>query len=351
MRFRAGLERVHARSVPPQLLVMERMGGMVEAKVLSLVAELGIPDRLAAGPRSAADLARDAGANTDALDRALAYLVSRGLLGRHRDGRYENNGFSEVLRADHPQSMRDWARFFGSDWHWDIWNHAGRSLQTGEAATVAAFGVPYFEYLTHRRPEAGATFNAALAGASALAGPIVAKGYDFSRIARLCDVGGGTGVLLAEILASYSSLQGVLFDLPEVAGQAHATFASRDLSERVEVRGGSFFEEIPRGCDAYMMQAVVHDWGDDECVKILSKVREAMAPGARVLVIENVLSHDPCPADQFARTFDLAMLVITGSGRERTRTQFDALFARAGLRVRRDVLLPSLFHVLELEAT
>jgi len=350
MRLRNRIGWLHAVAVPPQLLVMERMGGMVEAKIVSLIAELGVPDLLAAGPRTAADLAREAGVNADALDRALAYLVSRGLLGRTRDGRYRNNGFSDVLRSDHPESMREWARFFGSDWHWDIWNQAGHSLATGEPGTVAAFGEPYFDYLTRTRPQAGATFNAALAGTSAIAGPIIAKGYDFSGVQRLCDIGGGTGVLLAGILAAYPSLRGVVFDLPEVAEQARANLSERGLTDRVDIVGGNFFEAVPTNCDAYMMQSVIHDWDDSSCVKILSNVREAMAPGARVLVIENVLGPEPSPADQFARTFDLVMLVITGAGRERTRAQFDSLFAGAGLRVRRDVTLPSLFHVLELEA-
>jgi hypothetical protein len=96
------------------------------------------------------------------------------------------------------------------------------------------------------------------------------------------------------------------------------------------------------------MQAVVHDWDDDSCVKILTNIRNTMPPNGRVLVIENVLQPTPASIDQFARTFDLVMLVITGAGRERTREQFDALFARARLRVRRDVTLPTLFHVLEL---
>jgi O-methyltransferase len=350
MRIRNALGRLHARVVPPEYLVMERMGGMVETKILSIIADLGIPDRLASGPRTAADLAGDVGADADALDRALAFLASRGLLGTSKEGRYENNWFSEVLRSDHPQSMRHWARFFGSDWHWDIWNQAGRSLATGEPGTVAAFGVPYFEYLNRTRPEAGETFNRALGGASAIAGPIVAKGFDFSGISRLCDVGGGTGGLLAEILARNTSMRGVLFDLPEVAEQARSTFEARGLSDRVEISGGSFFDRVPSGCDAYLMQAVIHDWDDDSCVKILTNVRDAMGPGGRVLVIESVLKPTPAPIDQFARTFDLVMLVITGAGRERTRAQFDSLFARAGLRVRRDVTLPTLFHVLELGA-
>jgi O-methyltransferase len=351
IRVRNALGRIHAKAVPPPLLVMERLNGLVEAKVLSLVAELGIADRLAGGPRAAVHLAAEAGVDADALDRALGLLVSRGFFARTRDGRYENNAASMVLRSDHPESMRAWAEFFASDWHWEMWNHARHSVATGHSASKEAFGAEFFDYLTTVNPQAGESFNRALAGTSALAGPILAKGYDFSDVMRLCDVGGGTGGMLGEILAVYPSLRGVLFDLPEVADQARAHLGARGLNDRVEVIGGSFFETAPEGCDAYMMQAIVHDWDDDSCVTILSNVRRAMRSGARVLVIENVLSPEPSPADQFARSFDLVMLVTSGRGRERTRAQFDALFARAGFRIARDITLPSQFHVMELRPT
>ena len=348
MKVRNALHRFHGRMVPPPLLIMERMNGLVEAKVLSVVAELGIPDLLSPGPRAVVHLAADAGVDTDALDRALAFLVSRGLLARTGDGRYANNAASATLRSDHPESMRDWARFFASEWHWDMWNHARHSLTTGGSAAREAFGVEFWDYLTETNPAAGATFNRALAATSRIAGPILARGYDFSTVTRLCDVGGGTGGMLAEILAAHQNVRGVLFDLPSVAEQARAALSERGLLDRVEIVGGSFLEEVPAGCDAYMMQAIIHDWDDDSCVTILSNIRRVMAPGARVLVIENVLSDEPSPDDQFARSFDLVMLVTSGLGRERTESQFASLFARAGLRIARDITLPSQFHVLEL---
>lgn len=350
MKVRNALARMHAGMVPPQLLVMERMNGLVEAKVISLIADLGIPDLLAGGPRTAGDLAGEAGVDADALDRALAFLVSRGLLGRRRDGAYANNAVSDVLRSDHPQSMREWARFFASDWHWEMWNRARHSLETGGSAADAAFGTGFWEYLSGKNPAAGETFNRALAGTSKIAGPILAKGFDFSGVRRLCDVGGGTGGMLAEVLLSYPSIRGVLIDLPEVAEQARTALADRGLLDRVEIVGGSFFDSVPDGCDAYMMQAIIHDWDDDSCVAILSNCGKAMPPGGRVLVIENVLAPEPVSADQFARSFDLVMLVTSGLGRERSKAQFESLFSRAGLRLARDVTLPSMFHVLELVA-
>ena len=351
MRVRATLDRLVARIAPPPLLIMERMNGLVEAKIISLVADLGVADQLAAGPRTAADLAAEAGVDSDALDRALAFLVACGLFARTRDGRYENNAVSAVLRSDHPESMREWARFFASDWHWEMWNHARHSIETGGSAARPAFGTEFWDYLTRKNPAAGETFNRALAGTSRIAGPILANGYDFSGVKRLCDVGGGTGGMLAEVLARYPKLNSVLFDLPEVVEQARAHLKELGFADRVQIIGGSFFDDVPAGCDAYLLQAIIHDWDDESCATILTNIRRVMAPGGRVLVVENVLDAEPSPSDRFARSFDLVMLVTSGLGRERTRAQFEALFTKAGFRIARDITLPSMFHVIELRAT
>ena len=115
LRLRSALGRAHTKMVPGFAIVIERMNGLVDNKALFLLTELGIPDRLAAGPATATALAHATGANPDALERLLAFLVSRGMLGRQKDGRFANNAVSNALRADHPQSMRDWALFLGAD--------------------------------------------------------------------------------------------------------------------------------------------------------------------------------------------------------------------------------------------
>ena len=145
-------------------------------------------------------------------------------------------------------------------------------------------------------------------------------------------MGGGTGALLAAILAANPRCSGALYDLPAVVAKSGPVLARAGVAERVEVIGGSFFDSVPGGCDRYVLQAIVHDWDDDSCVRFLGNCREALAPGGRVLVLEQMMpAHD---GDHFVKTLDLEMLVDTGKGRERTKEQFDALFARAGLRVR-----------------
>jgi hypothetical protein len=342
---RNGIARLHARMVPAQATILERSLGVIDTKALATVAELQVADALAGGPRDPAALAAELDVDADALGRLLRFLVGRGFFARDGQGRYRNNSRSELLRADHPDSMRDWARFFGSEWHVSIWNRLEHSVRTGESAAEAALGHPFWEHLTEADPSAGAIFDAAMEATSRIQLEAIAHRYDWPATGRVCDVGGGTGTVLSGILAAHPALTGVLFDLPAVVAKAGPVLERAGVTSRVEIVGGDFFAAVPDGCDRYVLQAIVHDWDDASCIRFLGRCREALAPGGRVLVLEGTMpAHD---GDHPLTRLDLEMLVDTGKGRERTRKEFDTLFASAGLRVRRAVpiALSTLFEL------
>ena len=232
--------------------------------------------------------------------------------------------------------MRDWALFLGSDWIGTIWNELPTSIRTGGSGTEAAFGVEYFD-LMQQRPETGELFDAAMAAASRFTAPFVCAGYDFAAFTRVCDVGGGTGTLLGAILTANPGLHGVVFDLPDVV--AGAPRSSRRAASPTVARSSAVTssQSVPTGCDLYVLQSIVHDWDDESAVRILARVREAMTPGSRVLVLEGIVpTSGVAHPSKYA---DLLMLVLTGKGRERTEPEYAALAARAGLRLERVVNL------------
>lgn len=339
--LRRGLVRLHRRTAPPPVAILEALGGVAVHKGLGVAAELGIADHLAAGPQTAEELARRADLDAEALERLLRALVALDLLHRQRDGRYRNNAVSERLRADHPESLRDVVVFFSSPWMSALWSRAAEVIRNGAEASRIGF----FERV-NARPELEGPFNAAMAAMAGLNAPILPARYDFSRFERVCDVGGGTGTNLAAILERNAGLRGVLFDLPNVVERARDTLVRHGVLERCQTVGGSFFEEVPGGCDGYVLQAVLHDWGDDECARILANLRRAIPQDGRLLVVESVVPesghHD------LSALLDLQVLVATGSGRERTAAEFRALFASAGFRLRRRLALPTLLDVMEL---
>ena len=205
LALRNGVARLQDRMVPAQLPLLERTLGIIDTKAMAVAAELGIADRLADGPADAATLAAATGADTDALDRLLRYLVSRRVFRRGRDGRYRNNRVSALLAGRDAASMRAWARFFGASWHVASWNELGHSVRTGDAAAAVAFGRPFWTQLTEHDRAAGALFDAAMADASRLQAGLLARHHDFSGCREVCDVGGGTGSLLAAVLAAHPS--------------------------------------------------------------------------------------------------------------------------------------------------
>lgn len=261
-------------------------------------------------------------------------------------GKYANNGASEILRRDHPYSFRDWVLFFGSDWNARVWNEMPGRIRTGRPAAEAALGVPFFSYLNDVNPEAGRAFAGAMAAGGRLQGMFFAEGIDLSMVRHVCDVGGGNGAVLSHLLRVHTHLRGTVVDLPLLENDAHAVFAAAGVEDRAAFVGGDFFEAVPPGCDLYVMFAVVHDWDDERCALILSNIREVMAPGGRIMVIEGIVP--PHDGEHFLKTTDMLMLVLGDGGRERTAPDFERLWERAGLRLSRRITLPSTFEVFEL---
>src|SRR5207245_2082759 len=132
---------------------------------------------------------------------------------------------TDILRADHPWSWRDWVVFFGSDWNGEIWNRFGVRLR-GDDASRAAYGTDFFTYINEHRPEAGEAFNGAMASGSRVQGLLFAERYDFAGLTSMCDVGGGTGSVLVDVLTAHPGIRGTVFDLPALAPGAQRTIAA-----------------------------------------------------------------------------------------------------------------------------
>jgi hypothetical protein len=263
-----------------------------------------------------------------------------------RSSRFANTALSDVLRRDHPWSWRAFALFLPSDWSFELWNALPDRVRTGRTASELAKGVPFFEYVNDVDPAAGQAFNGAMAAGSFLQALLFADAVDLAEVGSICDVGGGSGQLVAHLLRRHPHLRGAVLDLPALGTEAQRVFDGAGVADRAVFEGSDFFASVPAGYDVYTLFAVVHDWGDDDCVRILENVKQAMPGSGRVLVVEK-----PLPAkavNDFSWFADMLMLVYADGGRERTNRQYEVLFARAGLRLVGRTRLPSLFEVFEL---
>lgn len=322
------LERLSRRVLPPEALVFTEVVGLARSEVIGALVTLGVMDELSR-PTSAADIACRLDLDADRLFRVLRAATRMGLVTLDRRGRFAASRIGRVLRSGHPSHSRELVRYFTSRANRDAWGCLAHTLQTGENGFGKAHGTDIWAWF-EQHPEERETFGRALMGLELGEAPIVATLFPWSEVAVLCDVGGGCGGLLSEILVRNPRLAGVLVDAPAVLASAGKLLVQRGVMDRVTLAPGSFFDRLPAGHDAYLLKHVLHDWDDATCRRILCTVRQAMAPGAKALLVETLLDrHD---TNSFAVLTDLQMMVVCANGRERSREDFAALLRESSFR-------------------
>lgn len=327
--------------------MMELILGAWSAQAITAAADLGIADKLAQGPLTAEELAVAVNADADAISRLLRALIGRGVFRQRRDGRYDLTPLGNTLRSDAEVSVAGMARWVGSPQQREHWSRLTQAIRSGHDVVQELRGKPFFDYLAGEH-ELSDIFNQAMTSTSELSIEPVVAAYDFSAYATVVDIGGGHGRLLAAILAATPHARGILFDQPQVVAGAPAVLAEYGVADRVRIVEGSFFDaDIPAGGDAYVLKNIIHDWPDDDAVRILTNVRTAGGDGARVLLVEQVIPRHQ--RDFLGKWVDLEML-LTVSARERTATEYGQLLERAGFRMTRVVETASPYSVLEARA-
>jgi 2-polyprenyl-3-methyl-5-hydroxy-6-metoxy-1,4-benzoquinol methylase len=316
--------------------------GFRVSAALSVAAELGVSDALAGEGCTVPELAAAVKADEDTLGRLLRALVAVGVYAV-QDGVYSNTSMGERLRSDVPGTLRPLARMMQDPGFWSAWGHLAHSVRTGENAFEALHGVDVWAYRAER-PEYNANFNANMTALSWYVGKSVAEAYDFAKLTKVVDVGGGQGILLDAVMNRHEHVQGVVFDLPHVVAKEPRSEA---LASRWSAAAGSFFESVPPA-DAYLIKSILHDWPDDRCVDILRTCAASLNPGGVVLVVELVLDRPGHEAE--AAFSDLNMLVMPG-GRERTQEDYATLFTTAGLHLNQVIDTGTRVSVLEATAT
>jgi hypothetical protein len=304
------------------------INGYQVTQAIHVAATLGIADLLKDGPKSSDDLATAANADPKALYRLMRALAGAGLFHEEDGSRFSLTELGSGLRSDRPDALAGWALFVGVPSHWQAWGNLLHSVQTGDNAFRHVHGTDPWTFRS-RDPELSAVFDRAMTSLARQSTAAVIAAYDFQRFGTVVDVGGGNGTLLAAILAAYPELRGVVFDQPHVVSGAGPILEAAGVTDRCRVEGGSFFDSVPAGGDAYLLKSILHDWDDDSCIRILRVCRTAMVPGADLLVVERELGAANEHAE--AKFSDLNMLVSPG-GMERTPEQYAALFAAGGFR-------------------
>lgn len=307
----------------------ELLSGFRASQLVHAAAELSIPDLVASGAMTDAELSSATRIDRGRLHRLLRGLVVLGVLHESQDGRFANTEVGELFREGVPGSRRASALMMIPH-DYLSWSHFMETLRTGETGQQLAYGETLWGSMAHD-PDFAVRFNQAMVANSEVAVELVSRSGEFDEASVVVDVGGGKGGLVGGILADHRHLRGIICDLPAGLAEAPAYLAAIGVADRCVVVESDFFASVPQGGDVYLLKDILHDWDDDHAASILAVCRQAMTPGARLIVVERVLPSRVTddPKDMQPAMTDLHMMVVLG-GRERTLEDYRSLFEGAG---------------------
>lgn len=313
-------------------------------ELLLQAAEMGLADKFTGNePRSAAELAAEYGMLARPFYRFLRSLAGQGLLASAGGDSFRLTSLGAALKTGAPGAARSAFIALVGDMVKPAWKEFDHGLFTGDTGFEKAHGMSLFEYL-QKNPGMARFFSETMVGFHGREPPAVAEAYDFSGIGSLVDVGGASGNMLGHVLSRHPGVKGVLYDLPHVVADAQPLLEAHGVADRVTIEGGSFFESVPAGHDAYLLSHIIHDWDDQENATILRNVREAMKPDGKLLIVEMVLPESDEP--HMGKMLDMMMMLVPG-GEERTPSEYAALLEPNGFRVNRVVPTASAVSVVE----
>lgn len=314
----------------PASTVIELITGGWRAQAVHTAVKLRLPDHVADGRTTDAELAAASGAKEDGIHRLMRLLVAMGVFDGNGDG-YRNTDVSRAL-LDRPGSQRDMCLLYGEDFY-TAWGHAVEAISTVSSGFELAYGKPVYEYFT-ADPAAAERFQGAMRAGN-LFFDAVPGVFDFAG-KRVVDLGGGSGQLLGAILAATPDAEGVLLDLPNVV--AAATSRLSGFADRLELVGGDMFAAVPPGGDVYLLCRVLAGHADDAVVELFADIRRNLtAPSARLLLLDRLVVDENSTV--LPALWDLHLLMTTG-GRHRSLVELRTLLDRAGLEIEKTADLP-----------
>jgi hypothetical protein len=315
------------------------------AQTVRTLADLRIVDHVTAGADRAGAIAEREGSDPGTTHRLMRAGAALGLLTVLGDGRFAATPLGSLLRSDVPGSLRDAALVQNAPGLWQAWGTLPAAVRAGRNQAESVVGSDMFTYMAVH-PEEGEMFAGAMSDMTGLVVADTVTLLDLGSAVRVLDVGGANGALVLALMAAHPGIEGALLDLPHVVGGAQQEAERAGLAGRFTTVAGDFFAEVPPA-DYYLLKWILHDWSDEDCVRILRNCRRGAATGARALVVEGLVGGGDQPGT--VALLDMNMLATT-DGRERDLAEFDGLFAasgwhRTGVRPTR-----SLYSLIEIEA-
>jgi len=321
--------------------VFELIMAGVGSQAIRTMAALSVAEHLATGPLSAGQIAERESSDPDMTYRVLRAGVALGLLEYDADtSLFSGTRLLGVLHRDAPACLKHYALAGISDAFWLPLVRMPDAVSRGGNYVREMLGSSAFEFLG-RHAEDARLFSRAMTDLSTPVIREASDALDVSNVVSVVDVGGADGAFVAELLQRHPHLHGVVFDLAAVVPGVAEEARRRGLDKRLTAAAGDFFVEAP-AADLYLLKFILHDWDDESCRTILRNIRQAMNPGARVVIVEMTVGQNALSAV----LLDLAMM-SNFTGREREASEFERLLESADLKAERISPLRAPYQLIE----
>ncbi|KAJ4964735.1 hypothetical protein NE237_016584 [Protea cynaroides] len=303
--------------------------GFVEMGVVKCAIELGIADALEAHEgqhMTLSQLSATLRCPPAPLYRIMRFLVHRRVFKEETTG-YALTPISRRFITHGERSMAAFLLLESSPVMLAPWQALAARVRTEDklAAFEATHGEDIWEYAASH-PSHSKLINDAMACDARVVAPAIKEGCVklFEGISTVVDVGGGDGTTVRMLVKAFPWLRGINFDLPHVV-------STSPPCDRVEHVGGDMFKSVPKADAAYVMW-VLHDWGDQECIEILKKCREAIAgDDGKVIIVEAVIKEEKeYKYKGVGLMLDMVMMAHTNNGKERTQEEWVHILDKAG---------------------
>lgn len=322
-----------APATTPQaaMRLRELVFGAACAAAVRAAARLGVADALGDDPTTVTDLAAALGTEPRPLRRLMRALTCYGIFEELDGDRFRHTEMSRLLREDAPNSLRYISLWCTEPWTWEAWPKLDEAVRSGRNVFPELFGKEFFDYLHSDGGDSARVFDKAMTTSSRQSAADFAGYLDLGGgVQSVVDIGGGQGHVLASLLEKHPRLRGTLLDLPKVvAGADPRLRPGGALAERATLVGGDCRVDIPVHADLYIIKNIL-EWDDESTRRTLANIVTVARPGARVVVVENLV--DDSPSMRFTTAMDLMLLLNVG-GAKHTKDSLVRLMTEAGLDV------------------
>jgi len=304
----------------PYLSAIQMLSSTWISRMVYLGVKRNIFKLIADGSKTIDQLITKLDIDPEVLSRVLKGMKHLGLLDANEEN-YDLTTISRLFVPNTPGNLCSMAILWGEEFS-NSWGEIESAILDNTSGFQKFYKMDLFSYLSQHHKTAE-SFDKAMESLAFHIYPSIAKALPLIGIKQVVDVGGGSGFLARTINEIYKDIEVTVFDLDHVIERAKNSTSDFD---KINFISGNFFTEVPAS-NLHILANIIHDWNDEDALKILKTIKKAQTNQGILCLIEMVIDHPNEPS--LARSTDLNMLMLTG-GKERSKEELSLILKEAG---------------------